>query len=144
MVNWNNESTVTIKTQELYEKCVLEKWYNVLEIFEYYQIKVNEGLDVNIDKIRYRILTLYRAVLGDIKKFKGKKEMIKIKSLIYKSKTINDYENCFDEISIFLTEARILGSKRDRVYDHDKPIDLDADVVEEKEEDDSNIIGESL
>jgi hypothetical protein len=117
MVNWNNESIVTIKTQELYEKCVLEKWYNVLEILEYYETKKSEGMDVSIEKVKARLKTLYRVCYGDFPKWLSEQQVLELKNKLYQTEDFDVLEDCFMKLVDFLTEISILGSKREKIID---------------------------
>lgn len=117
MVNWNNESIVTIRTQELYEKCVLEKWYNVLEGFEHYEIKDAQGILYDIAKVKARLKTLFRVCYGDFPKEMDKDDIDKLQFTIYNSNDLEELEICFLQIIRFLTEINVLGSKREKIMD---------------------------
>jgi hypothetical protein len=133
MVNFNSEALVALKTQELYEKCIMEKWYNVLEAFESYDNKF-EVQQVTTNTIKNRLKTLYRATSGDQKRFWEKNQVIRMKQLLYHTEEYDQLEFCFDQLCDLLQEVSILGTKRIKMVSGDLTGVDDLDDPDEDEE----------
>lgn len=119
MVDFNNESTVQIKTHELFEKCILEKWYNFISAVGHYHRKESEGFEINIHDLQGRLLELFYSAYGDLSKYWEETKIKEQEDLIYSTSDPRKLIEIFKELNKVLTSINITGTKVDKTVDRD-------------------------
>jgi hypothetical protein len=134
-LNFDNESIITIKTHELFEKCLIEKWYNFISALEHYNSKSEEGLSINMAILRAKLLGLFYSCIGDLRKNWKKEEIIETKKLIYSTKSYDELISIFENINDVLSSINITGTKVERLVEKDvliTPEDFEISDIEEE------------
>jgi len=124
MVDFNNETTITTSPKNILSIVAIQNWVNIIEAMEKYYTNSFLDVDMDINYIQARILTLYLQFKPSFLNFYKKQPLILElfdKLSEEKAKDFKQILEAFDYINLFLYEKKITRLDDSKTYDATDP-----------------------
>jgi hypothetical protein len=116
MVDFNKETTVTTAPSDLIKVMILERWNNVIEAFERYQVEHNKGLNAGDSYIRSRLYSLVNILYGGLKREMSAEVLKEVVFKIQKGK-YSDLVDISNMLATYLDDKRLTRIDTRKQYD---------------------------